>query len=138
MIQYKKIILPLILLTIISISSLAYAAEADVKPMPWKTEETSASSMVVTMVQGLALCIGVLFIGLAIYKRINPNVGNRGQKTTEILERLQVSQRTQLVLARFNKKKILFSVGPERVTLLDTGGEGFRIEEKDLSDFEDI
>lgn len=72
------------------------------------------------MVQGLAACLAVLLIGSWAVKRHQKGVENNSSRRLKILERLPLAPKTFLVLAEVEGKKILLSVGSERVTMLES------------------
>lgn len=88
----------------------------------WKSgaaTDISAQETGFRMIKGLGICLGVLFIGVYFYKKYalqgNVSVG----RTMKILERMPVSTRTSVILAEVKGRRVLLSVGSERVTMLD-------------------
>lgn len=70
-------------------------------------------------VEALVLCLGVLFIGVALAKKLKIKGAISGARQIKVIERTVVSSKTSLILAEVNGSKVLLSVGPERVSFLN-------------------
>lgn len=81
--------------------------------------DRSTASLVSTMLQGLALCLGIFFVGFHFYKRFALKSGVNGRRSLELIDRIPVSAKTHLILVQVEGQKKLFTVGSERVTALD-------------------
>ncbi|MBN8548941.1 MAG: FliO/MopB family protein [Deltaproteobacteria bacterium] len=84
----------------------------------WKTE--SEGSLVGTgfkMLQGLGICVGLLFVGVHFFKKYNPQNNPRAAgRSMRVLERMPIAPKTSLVLAVVEGRKILMAVGSDRVS----------------------
>ena len=76
-------------------------------------------------VEGLVLCVGVLFIGVALVKKLKIKGTTSGARQIKVVERTAVSPKTSLILAEVNGSKVLLSVGPDRVSFLNMTNSEF-------------
>lgn len=86
-------------------------------PIKGKTSEPPSSDISgVRVIEGLFLTLGVFFIGVWGYRKIN---GQSFPKTSarriRVVERVAVGGKTALVLAEIDGRSVLMSVGSERV-----------------------
>lgn len=82
------------------------------------TPEMSGGEAFGRMIGGLAICLVLILVGVAILKRVNKFVGGTSDKRLKIKERLPLSNKTSLVLVEVGGREILISVGSEAVTEL--------------------
>lgn len=105
----------------------------------WSTETTEDQPNALTMLKGLAICIGVFLIGISVIQRLKnkTNIKNNSNRRLKILEKIAVSNKTALILAELDGRDIVFSVGSEKVSFCP---EKTVIETKSLTspDFADI
>jgi flagellar biogenesis protein FliO len=85
----------------------------------WKSEPDSGglAGTGFKMFQGLALCVGLLLIGMHFFKKLDARnrVRSPGRRM-RIIERISVAAKTTLVLAEVDGKKILMAVGNDKVS----------------------
>jgi len=67
------------------------------------------------MVQGLAACLAVLFLGLAAYRRYHPGAQQAGNSSLRLLERLPINQRTALILVEVDGEKMLLGINGDTI-----------------------
>lgn len=85
-------------------------------------EEPVISSSAYSMIKGLMLCLGILFVGVHFMKRMTPHrPGARGQRRLAVVERLPISSRSAIVLLEVDGKPVLASVGSEQVQFFAAG-----------------
>ena len=84
----------------------------------WRTEtEGSVAGAGIRMIQALALCVGVLLIGLHLFKKYNKNQGRlAGGRRMRVIERLPISAKTSVIMLEVEGRSIIVSVGPEHVS----------------------
>ncbi len=87
-----------------AVSALALSSEGPV--------ETSG----VKMVKGLAFCVGVFMIGIAVTQRMRSRAPRACGSGMRIIERLPLTQKTALLLIEHDGKQIMLAVGSEHVT----------------------
>lgn len=85
----------------------------------WKSE-ADTSTLAGTgfkMLQGLALCVGVLLVGMHFFKKFNPQNNPRAPgRNMRIIEKMSIAPKTSLILAHVDGRKVLFAVGNDRVS----------------------
>lgn len=84
------------------------------------SEIPTGRSSVAAMLQGLAATLGVFCVGVYVAQRLRRGRGIVGHKQLRIIERLAVTQKTQLVYLQVNGEPMLISVGSDRVTCLQS------------------
>lgn len=78
----------------------------------------NAQSSVLRMVGGLFLCFGMLGFGVHIYKRhVLPRTLSSARRM-QLVERIQISQKSALVLVKLDGKEFLMSTGAEASRLV--------------------
>jgi flagellar biogenesis protein FliO len=85
------------------------------------------------MVGGLFLCFGVLGFGLHLYKRYVLPRSFSAQRRLHIVERLQLSQKSALVLVKLDGKEFLMTTGSESTRLISPPHKTEEIFEETLS-----
>ena len=69
------------------------------------------------VIQGLALILGVFFVGVYAYQKYSgKTVKNAGGRRIRILDRAPLSAKSSLVLARVDNREVLLAVGGDNVT----------------------
>ncbi|MEZ4753960.1 MAG: hypothetical protein R3A13_06560 [Bdellovibrionota bacterium] len=87
----------------------------------WKESgENSVMESSGKMFSGLALCLGVLLVGSGLYKRLQgKSPANKDGKMC-IIEKMQVTSKTSLILCEVRGKEYLVAVGGENVSFANT------------------
>jgi len=83
-----------------------------------QAEPFNAQSSVLRMVGGLFLCFGMLGFGLHIYKRHVLPRSLSSSRRLQVVERLQISQKSALVLVKLDGKEFLMTTGTEQSRLV--------------------
>ena len=68
------------------------------------------------MAEGLAFCLGLLMLGVYALKKGKLKGIVHGSKAIRVIERSAVTQRTSLLLVEVQGRKVLLSVGSDRVS----------------------
>jgi flagellar biogenesis protein FliO len=117
----------------------AVAAEEG-PPRSWTTssadagaESFSAQSSVLRMVGGLFLCFGMLGFGVHLYKRFVLPRALSAQRRMQVVERIQLSQKSSLVLVKLDGKEFLMATGPEASRLISLSDKRQELFEDTLS-----
>jgi len=124
---FRSLIVAIFLVTApLNAVSLAQADEA--KPqerviMPWHPELGTSSSAdeqspFLRLGQGLAICLGVFFIGIYGYKKLYPGRVVGGKSRMKVIERLSLSSRSAVILVEVDGAEIVLGVGSEPPTIL--------------------
>lgn len=78
----------------------------------------NAQSSALRMIGGLFLCLGLFGCGVHIYRRyVLPRAGAT-QRRLQLVERLQISQKSALVLVKLDGKEFIMSTGAESSRLV--------------------
>lgn len=78
----------------------------------------NAQSSALRMVGGLFLCLGMFGCGIHVYRRyVLPRTGCT-QRRLQLVERLQISQKSALVLVKLDGKEFIMSTGAESSRLV--------------------
>lgn len=87
------------------------------------TAEAGANSLasendnsIVRLFQGLGLCIAAFLVGVHVYKKYVLKDKVNSPKSLKIEERIALNGKSQLCIVRFNDKRILLAVGPDKVS----------------------
>lgn len=112
------------------------AAVTEQQGLNFKAEESPASTggMVLRMVEGLLLC-GVLLSGFVyVMKRKGYVNAAPTSRQLRVIEKLQISGKSTLILVEREGKKLLLAVGSDRVSLVDSEDESsfIRLDQKEL------
>lgn len=83
-----------------------------------KETEEEPSVTAGKMFQGLALCMGLFFVVVAILKRAKGAGYIQAEQRLEVIERIALTQKTSLVLTKLDHREILLAVGGEQVQLI--------------------
>ena len=125
-------------LSVVTSSSMAFAEE--VKPQTWSAQRGDAGaaafdtqSSVLRMVGGLFLCFGLLGFGVHLYKRYVLPRALSSQRRMQLVERLQLSQKSALVLVKLDGKEFLMTTGAESSRLVSLPNKNVELFEDTLS-----
>jgi flagellar biogenesis protein FliO len=104
----------------------ALAEDRSDKKLAWITgtqqEKADTKNPLLVMIQGLGACLGLFFIGLALYQRTRQVGKNTQQKRLVIRERVALSQKSSLVIVECDGKSYLCSVGTDTVSVVSESG----------------
>lgn len=89
----------------------AWTAPAS-QPGP-SVDSFNAQSSALRMVGGLFLCLGLLGAGVHIYKRYVLPRSLSSQRRMQVVERLQISPKSSLVLVKLDGKEFVMTTGSE-------------------------
>ena len=99
--------------TIIESNQQATPAAVSAKP-----ESSSMAESAFQAGKGLAICLAVLFIGAAVYKRLNPSaVSTRRAQRMQVIDRLALGGRAAILLVEIDGRQALVGVAAESVTI---------------------
>ena len=90
-----------------------------------------SSSMGLRVLEALALCVGVLFAGLGLYRKFTGDRPVAKGRRMRVVERVMVAPKTSLVLARVDGKEIVLAIG-DKVSFLELDTDEQYINEMDL------
>ena len=93
----------------------------------------NAQSSVLRMVGGLLLCLGLLGCGVHVYKKYVLPRSLSSARRLQIIERLQLSQKSSLVLVKLDGKEFLMATGSDSGRLVPVSFRGDEIFEETLS-----
>lgn len=84
----------------------------------WSADAPDDQPNAFTMLKGLAICIGLFFVGISVVQRLRnkTNIKNDSERRLKILEKISISNKTSLILAELDGRDIVFSVGSEKVS----------------------
>jgi flagellar biogenesis protein FliO len=83
------------------------------------SNENSSKSSLMLLFQGLAFCLGVFFIGLHIYKKYFLKNAITASRSMQIIERLNLGNKSSLVLVEIENKKVLVALGADKILMLE-------------------
>jgi len=124
------------------VASSSHAVGEDAPPRMWSAPSTDAKSgaepfntqsSVLRMVGGLFLCFGMLGFGVHLYKRYVLPRSLSAQRRLQIVERLQISQKSALVLVKLDGKEFLMTTGSESSRLVSPPNKTEEMFEETLS-----
>ncbi|MEY4670058.1 MAG: hypothetical protein RL518_2757 [Pseudomonadota bacterium] len=127
-------------LSALTVSERAFADE--VAPQTWSAptaqagasiDSFSAQSSALRMIGGLFLCLGLLGVGVHVYKKYVLPRALSSQRRIQIVERLQLSQKSQLILVKLDGKEFLMTTGSESTRLVPLQSRGEEIFEDTLT-----
>ena len=93
----------------------------------------SAQSSVLRMVGGLFLCVGLFGFGIHLYKRYLLPRSLSSDRRLRIVERLQLTQKSALLLVTLDGKEFLLSTGAEQSRLITPPKSGEEFFDESLS-----
>ena len=80
--------------------------------------ETSLADSAFQAGKGLAICLAILFIGAAVYKRLNPSVvSTRRAQRMQVLDRLSLGGRAAVLLVEIDGRQALIGVAADSVSI---------------------
>jgi flagellar biogenesis protein FliO len=85
------------------------------------------------MVGGLFLCLGMFGFGIHIYRRYVLPRTSSGHRRLQVLERIQISQKSALVLVKLDNKEFIMSTGSESSRLVPLTGRHEELFDEALS-----
>jgi flagellar biogenesis protein FliO len=85
------------------------------------------------MIGGLFLCFGVLGVGVHLYKKYVLPRALSSQRRIQVVERLQLSQKSQLLLMKLDGKEFLMTTGSESARLVPLQSSSQDLFEETLS-----
>lgn len=89
--------------------------------------ETSMTDTAFQAGKGLAICLAILFIGAAAYKRLNPNIVNtRREQRMKVIDRLSLGSRSAVLLIEIDGRQALVGVAPDSVSIQPWGDGAIR------------
>lgn len=93
----------------------------------------NAQSSALRMVGGLFLCLGLLGAGVHVYKRCVLPRSLSSQRRMQVVERLQLSSKSALLLVKLDGKEFVMSTGSESARLVPLQSRSEEIFEETLS-----
>ena len=93
----------------------------------------NAQSSALRMVGGLFLCLGLLGAGVHVYKRYVLPRSLSSQRRMQVVERLQISPKSALVLVKLDGKEFVMTTGSERTRLVPLQSRSEEVFEDTLS-----
>ncbi len=102
------------------------------QPAP-SADSFSAQSSALRMVGGLFLCLGLLGAGVHIYKKYVLPRAMSSQRRMQIVERLQISPKSALILITLDGKEFVMTSGSETTRLVPLQSRNEELFEETLS-----
>jgi flagellar biogenesis protein FliO len=93
----------------------------------------NAQSSVLRMVGGLFLCVGLFGFGIHLYKRYLLPRSLSSDRRLKVVERLQLTQKSSLLLVTLDGKEFLVSTGAEQSRLITPPKSGEEFFDESLS-----
>jgi flagellar biogenesis protein FliO len=93
----------------------------------------NAQTSALRMVGGLFLCLGLLGAGVHIYKKYVLPRSLSSQRRMQVIERLQLSPKSALVLVKFDGKEFMMTTGSEATRLVPLQSRNEELFEESLS-----
>ncbi|MEN9847101.1 MAG: hypothetical protein RIS36_2248 [Pseudomonadota bacterium] len=93
----------------------------------------NAQSSALRMVGGLFLCLGLLGAGVHIYKRYVLPRSLSSQRRMQVVERLQISSKSSLVLVKLDGREFVMTTGSESPRFVPLQSRGDEVFEETLS-----
>lgn len=116
--------------------SLQSTSDAEVRPtgpqplqfgIPAAAATSSDSEAIVSpfkIIQALGFCLGVFLIGQALIRRKSSVRSQAPDSKLQLVAKLALSPKTQLVAVKHNEQSFLLALGEERVTILNSFDDG--------------
>ena len=111
------------LFLVVATTPLYAFSEADSSKFQWQADaqDSTAPNPGVTLVKGLGLVLGTLFLGLGIYRRYFTKYSGIGSSPRmRIKERLALNGKSTLVLVEIDGRELLISTGAESTRLVQS------------------
>lgn len=80
--------------------------------------ESQTGISILNLMEGLGYCLAVFFLGIYLYKRFVLRQSGPIKRHMQIVERLQLTTKSSLVLVEIEGRKVVLSVGSERTSFL--------------------
>ena len=93
----------------------------------------NAQSSALRMVGGLFLCFGLLGAGVHVYKKYVLPRSLSSQRRMQVVERLQLSSKSALLLVKLDGKEFVMTTGSESARLVPLQNRGEELFEETLS-----
>lgn len=113
--------------------SQSHAWSAQVSQSGPSVDSFNAQSSALRMVGGLFLCLGLLGAGVHVYKRYVLPRSLSSQRRMQVVERLQLSSKSALLLVTLDGKEFVMSTGSESARLVPLQSRSEEIFEETLS-----
>ena len=127
---------------VVAIARVSSASAEDTATRQW-TQSTArgtpdvpsfnAQSSVLRMVGGLFLCVGLFGFGIHLYKRYLLPRSLSSDRRLRVVERLQLTQKSSLLLVTLDGKEFLVSTGAEQSRLITPPKSGEEYFDESLS-----
>lgn len=127
---------------IVALTTFASAHGEETGTRQWSTSTSSATpdvpsfsaqSSVLRMVGGLFLCVGLFGFGIHLYKRYLLPRSLSSDRRLRVVERLQLTQKSSLLLVTLDGKEFLLSTGAEQSRLITPPKAGEEFFDESLS-----
>ncbi len=114
----------------------------DSEPRAWSAPDSqkgpsvdsfNAQSSALRMAGGLFLCLGLLGAGVHVYKRYVLPRSLSSQRRMQVVERLQISPKSALVLVKLDGKEFVMTTGSESTRLVPLQSRSEELFEDTLS-----
>jgi len=114
----------------------------DAQPRAWSApasqsgpsaDSFNAQSSALRMVGGLFLCLGLLGAGVHVYKKYVLPRSLSSQRRMQVVERLQISAKSALVLVKLDGKEFVMTTGSESTRLVPLQARDEHLFEETLS-----
>lgn len=118
------------------------ARAEDSQPRSWSApvsqtgpsvDSFNAQSSALRMVGGLFLCFGLLGAGVHVYKKYVLPRSLSSQRRMQVVERLQLSSKSALLLVKLDGKEFVMATGSESARLVPLQNRGEELFEETLS-----
>ncbi len=118
------------------------ATAEDAQPRGWSApaaqpgpgvDSFNAQSSALRMVGGLFLCLGLLGAGVHVYKRYVVPRSSASQRRMQVVERLQLSPKSALLLVTLDGKEFVMATGSESTRFVPLQSRNEALFEETLS-----
>jgi flagellar biogenesis protein FliO len=106
-------------------------AGRDSSQQPPISQSGEGAGMGLRMLEGLALCTALFFIGMGAYRKISGDRPMPRGRRLRLVERMAVAPKTSLVLATVDGKEVLLAVG-DKVSFMRLSPEDQYVDEMEL------
>lgn len=80
--------------------------------------ESQTGISLMSLFEGLGYCLVVFFIGIHFYKRYVLKQSGPVKRHMQLVERLQISSKSSLLLVDVDGRRVLLTVGPDRTSFM--------------------
>lgn len=91
--------------------------------------EGSFVSLAMKMGKGLAICVGVFFIGLSVMRRLKPETFS-AEPRIKVRERTALTPKSSLLIVEIDGREQLITVGSENVSVITPSNKMQRVQER--------